>query len=151
MKLTYLVPTPLSMALEAAPGGVAVAGWVADAVPPAGCPATRMSAGAGRWSQRYPQDQSGLWRGKQYYSDVIMGTMASHHQPHDCLLNHLLRLRSKKTSKLHVTGLYAGNSPVTGEFPAQMASNAEKVSIWWCHLERGRSWIIEAWIKFMGF
>ena len=22
---------------------------------------------------------------------------------------------------------------VTGEFPAQMASNAEKVSIWWCH------------------
>ena len=75
----------------------------------------------------------------------------SNHQPHDCLLNHLLRLRSKKTSKLHVTGLYAGNSPVTGEFPAQMASNAEKVSIWWCHLERGTSWIIEAWIKCMGF
>ena len=23
-----------------------------------------------------------------------------------------------------------GNSPVTGEFPAQMASNAENVSIW---------------------
>ena len=31
---------------------------------------------------------------------------------------------SKKTSKLHVTGL-AGNSSVTGEFPAPMASNAE--------------------------
>ena len=27
----------------------------------------------------------------------------------------------------------AGNSPVTGEFPAQMASNAENVSIWWRH------------------
>ena len=26
-----------------------------------------------------------------------------------------------------------GNSPVTGEFPAQMASNAENGSIWWCH------------------
>ena len=26
-----------------------------------------------------------------------------------------------------------GNSPVTGEFPAQMASNAENVSIWWRH------------------
>ena len=26
-----------------------------------------------------------------------------------------------------------GNSPVTYEFPAQMASNAENVSIWWCH------------------
>ena len=30
-----------------------------------------------------------------------------------------------------VTGLWAGNSPVTGEFPAQMASDAENVSIWW--------------------
>ena len=25
------------------------------------------------------------------------------------------------------------NSPVTGEFPAQMASNAENISIWWRH------------------
>ena len=32
---------------------------------------------------------------------------------------------SKKTSKLRVTGLCAGNSPGTGEFPAQMASDAE--------------------------
>ena len=39
----------------------------------------------------------------------------------------------RKHSKLHVTGLCAGNSPVTGEFPAQMASNAENVSIWWRH------------------
>ena len=31
----------------------------------------------------------------------------SHHQPHDCLLNRLFR--SKKTSKLRVTGLCAGN------------------------------------------
>ena len=37
------------------------------------------------------------------------------------------------TVKLRVTGLCAGNSPVTGEFPAQMASNAENVSIWWRH------------------
>ena len=28
---------------------------------------------------------------------------------------------------------FAGNSPGTGEFPAQMASNAENVSIWWRH------------------
>ena len=39
----------------------------------------------------------------------------------------------KKTPKLRVTGLCAGNSPGTGEFPAQMASNAENVSIWWRH------------------
>ena len=49
----------------------------------------------------------------------------SDHQPYDCLLNRLFRRRSKKTSKLRVTGLCAGNSPVTGEFPAQMASDAK--------------------------
>ena len=32
-----------------------------------------------------------------------------------------------------VTGLCAGNSPVTGEFPAQRASDAENVFIWWRH------------------
>ena len=57
----------------------------------------------------------------------------SNHQPHDCLLNRLFRRRSKKTSNLRVTGLCVGNSPGTGEFPAQMASNAENVSIWWRH------------------
>ena len=57
----------------------------------------------------------------------------SNHQPHDCLLNRLFKRRSKKTSKLRVTGLCVGNSPGTGEFPAQMASNAEHVSIWWRH------------------
>ena len=53
----------------------------------------------------------------------------SNHQPHDCLLNRLFRRRSKKTSKLRVTGLCAGNSLVTGEFPAQGASNVENGSI----------------------
>ena len=47
--------------------------------------------------------------------------------------NRLFRRRAKKTSKLRVTGLCAGNSPVTGEFPAFMASNVENVSIWWRH------------------
>ena len=54
-------------------------------------------------------------------------------QPHDCFLNRLFRHRSKKTSKLRVTGVCAGNSPMTGEFPAQRASNAENVTIWWRH------------------
>ena len=43
----------------------------------------------------------------------------SNHRPHVCLLNRLFRRRSKKTSKLRVTGLCAGNSPVTGEFATQ--------------------------------
>ena len=57
----------------------------------------------------------------------------SNHQPHDCLLNRLFRRRSRKTSKLRVTGLCAENSPWTGEFPAQMANRAESVSILWRH------------------
>ena len=62
------------------------------------------------------------------YGDVIMSRHngdVSNHQPHDCLLNRLFTRWSKKTSKFRVTGLCVGNSPVTGEFPAQNASNAE--------------------------
>ena len=62
-----------------------------------------------------------------------MGAMVSNHQPHDCPLNRLFRRRSKNTSKLRVAGLCDGNSPVTGEFSAQSANNAENVSIWWRH------------------
>ena len=57
----------------------------------------------------------------------------SNHQPHDRLLNRLFRRRSKKTSKLRVTGHCAGNSSVTGESPAQRDNNAENVSIRWRH------------------
>ena len=59
----------------------------------------------------------------------------TNHRPHDCLLIRLFKRKSKKTSKLRVTGLCAGNSTVTGEFPAQKASEAEKVSIQWRHYE----------------
>ena len=55
-------------------------------------------------------------------------------QLHHCLLSHVFRHRSKKTSKPHVTGLHVGTSLVTGEFPAPMASNMENVSIWWRHV-----------------
>ena len=51
------------------------------------------------------------------------------------LFTELFIHRSKKTSKLLVTGLRVGNSPVTGEFPAQRASNAETIYILWRHHE----------------
>ena len=57
----------------------------------------------------------------------------SNHQPHDCSLKRLFMRRSKKTAKLRVTGLCAGNSLGTSEFPVQMASNTHIVSIWWRH------------------
>ena len=75
--------------------------------------------------------------GAQYlihYGDVIMGTIASQITSLTIVFSTVLfRRRSKKTSKLRVTGLCAGNSPGTGEFPAQMASIAENVSLWWLH------------------
>ena len=64
----------------------------------------------------------------------------SNHQLHDCLLNHLFRRWSKKTPRLRVAGFCAGNSPMTSQFPAQMASNAENVSIWWRHHGVGSYW-----------
>ena len=73
-----------------------------------------------------------------HYSDVIMSMamMASQITPRlDCLLNCLFRHRSKKTSKLCVTGLCEGNPPVTSGFPSQRDSNTENASIWWCHHE----------------
>ena len=53
-----------------------------------------------------------------------MGTMAS--QP-------FIQAQIKENIEACVTGLSVWNSPVTGEVPAQMASNAEGVSIWWRH------------------
>ena len=83
-----------------------------------------------QWQETYASTlnlgQSLLWRHNGQDS-------VSNHQPHHCLLSRLFGHRSKKTSKLRVTGLCAWNSPGTGEFPAQMASNAENVSIWWRH------------------
>ena len=93
-------------------------------------------------SQRFPSQSNGEMC--LCHEDIMLSTLrwrhndhagVSNHQPHGCLLNRLFRRKSKKTSKLRVTGLCAGNSPGTGEFPAQMASYAENVSIWWRHHE----------------
>ena len=62
-----------------------------------------------------------------------MGVMASQITSLTIVYSTVYSGTDKKKSKLRVTGLCAGNSPVTGEFPAQMASNAEDVSIWWRH------------------
>ena len=67
-----------------------------------------------------------------HYNDVMVGGMASQITSLTIVYSTVYsRRRSKKTSKLRVTGLCAWNSPATGEFPAQMASNTENVSIWW--------------------
>ena len=83
---------------------------------------------------QYFQMQTGSNIRYQHYNGVIMSALTS--QITSLMIVYptiYSRGRSKKTSKLRVSGLCAANSPVTGEFPAQRASNAENVSIWWRH------------------
>ena len=49
----------------------------------------------------------------------------SNHPPHDCLFNRLFRRRSKKISKLRVTGLCAGNSPGPVNYPHKRSVTRE--------------------------
>ena len=61
-----------------------------------------------------------------HYSDVIMSMTASQITSLTIVYSTFQSgADQRKTSKPRVTGLYAGNSPVTGEFPAQSSSNAE--------------------------
>ena len=90
--------------------------------------------------KRIPRHHTQSGRAEHLLQLSMLGPLRWRHNGHDdvpnhqtlhCLLNRLDRRTSEKTSKLRVTGLWAGNSPVTGEFPAQMASDTENVSIWW--------------------
>ena len=55
-----------------------------------------------------------------------------HNSVSECLLNRLFRRRSKKTSKLRVTGLCVGNSPGPVNSPHKGPVTRE-CSIWWRH------------------
>ena len=55
----------------------------------------------------------------------------SNHGRLDCLLNRLSGADERNHQSSASLAFVGGNSPVTGEFPAQRASDAEKVSIWW--------------------
>ena len=68
-----------------------------------------------------------------YMKSFPLYLITSWHGSLDYLLSRLFRRRSKKSSKLCITGHCEGNSPVTPEFPTQRASNTENVSIWWRH------------------
>ena len=67
------------------------------------------------WGQRVASEEALQWCHNE--RDGV-----SNHQPHDCLLNRLFRHRSKKTSKLRVTGLCDGvhRWPDTGPMTRKM-------------------------------
>ena len=69
-----------------------------------------------------------------HYCDVIVGSMASQIISRTIVYSTIHSGKDQRIkSKLRVTDFCARNSPLTGEFPAQMTSNAEKFSIWWRH------------------
>ena len=72
------------------------------------------------------------WDYSCHYCDVIMASMASQITSLTIVYSTVYsNTDQRRHQKLRVTGLCARNSPVAGEIPAQMASNAENVSIWW--------------------
>ena len=84
----------------------------------------------------------------------------SNHPRPDYLLNRLFKRRSKKTSKLRLTGLCEGNLPVTNEFPSQRV-NKQRVLMHrhqgWnvrhglCHIYMRYLYIYELFIAFVCF
>ena len=69
-----------------------------------------------------------------HYSDVIMSPVASKITSLTIVYSSIYSgADHRKHQSSASLAPCVGNSPVTGEFPAQRASNAENVSIWWCH------------------
>ena len=65
----------------------------------------------------------------------------SNHQPYDRVTIYS-GADQRKLQRNRVTGLSAGNSPMTGEFPAQKARDAETLSIWLHHHGYRLSWTV---------
>ena len=68
------------------------------------------------WAHLWTAHLQQLWAHALQWRHNERDNVSNHH-PHDCLLKRLFRRRSTKASKLRVTGLRQGNSPVTGNFP----------------------------------
>ena len=68
-----------------------------------------------------------------HYSDVMMGAMSSQITSLSIVYSTDYSGADQRKHQSSPSLAFVGNSPVPGEFPAQMASNAENVSIWWHH------------------
>ena len=64
---------------------------------------------------------------KLHCGDVIMSTMESHVTSLTIFTQPFIQMQIKETSKLRVTGLCEGNSPVTGEFSAKKGPVTRKI------------------------
>ena len=71
---------------------------------------------------------------KHHYNDVIMGVMASQITSLTIVYSIVYSGSDQRKHQSSASLAFVReNSPVTGQFPAQRASNVENVSIWWRH------------------
>ena len=76
---------------------------------------------------------------EKHYNDVIMSTIASQITSFTIVYSTVYSGADQRKHESSASlAFFAGNSLGTGEFPAQMVSNAENVSIWWRH--HGMEW-----------
>ena len=67
--------------------------------------------------------------GFKHCDDVIMGTIASQITSLKIVFSSVYLDTDQRKHQSSASLAFVGNSPEAGEFPAQMASNAENVSI----------------------
>ena len=72
-----------------------------------------------------------VWIRSYHYRDAIMGTMASQTTSFTIVYSTVYSGADQRRHQSSASLAFVGNSPVTGDLRAQMASNAENVSIWW--------------------
>ena len=102
------------------------------------------------WGWWFETPSRPLWRHCNVNSwyHIMMSSherhVLSNHRSLGCLFNCLFGPTSRKHQSPHY-GLCEGNSPVSGEFPAQATSNAENSSIWWRHHDLWPKWWEVSW------
>ena len=87
-----------------------------------------------------------------HYKDVIMSSMASQITSLTIVYSCVYSGANQRKHQSSASLACVLSSPVTGEFPAQRTSNAENVSIWRRHHDRGdfhmymSRWCVGLWI-----
>ena len=85
-----------------------------------------------------------------HYSDIIMSTMASQITSLTTVYSNIY---SDADQRKHQSSTSLAFVLATDEFPAQMASNAENVCIWWWHITAITQWNhddIYNWCQYQG-
>ena len=77
-----------------------------------------------------------FYRLASHYSDVILGAMASEITSLSIVYSTIYSGADQRKHQSSASLAFVRGFTGTGEFPAQMASNAGNVSIWWRHHDR---------------